>query len=245
MGNKFIPMQAAIATLSAYRGLRGEILVALKKAQTLTAKELAELYGVTPNALRRHLKELEADGLVRWRREVHGVGGPHFAYSLTELGEALFPRAYESALTGALELVRREHGPAGVAELFARRWREVAAAVQPRLAELPTDERVQLLAELMSGEGYMAAAEMRGGGEAVIRQHNCAIRAVAMRFPEVCAAEARFLGEVLGAPVERRRHMLDGCNVCEYRVRFANAADGGVAAGVAPAAPGATPGTEL
>jgi DeoR family transcriptional regulator, suf operon transcriptional repressor len=213
-------MQAAIATLGAFRGLRGDILVALKKAQPLTAKELAERFGVTPNALRRHLKELEGSGLVCFRRETHGVGGPRFAYALTELGETLFPRAYERALTGALELVRREHGESGVAELFARHWSEVADEIAPRLASLAPAERVELLAELMSGEGYMAEA-VAGDGESVIRQHNCAIRAVAERFPEVCAAEAHFLARVLGAPVERRRHMLAGCNACEYHVRLA------------------------
>jgi DeoR family suf operon transcriptional repressor len=43
---------------------------------------------------------------------------------------------------------------------------------------------------------------------------------VAERFPEICAAEARFLADVLGAEVERREHMLDGCSACEYHVRF-------------------------
>ena len=66
-----------------YRGMRGEILIALKKAQPLTAKELGERFGVTPNALRRHLKELESEGVVRYQREIHGVGGPVFAFSLT------------------------------------------------------------------------------------------------------------------------------------------------------------------
>jgi DeoR family transcriptional regulator, suf operon transcriptional repressor len=57
-----------------------------------------------------------------------------------------------------------------------------------------------------------------GGG--TVTEHNCAIPAVATRFPEICAAEARFLAEVLGAEVERRGHMLDGCSACEYHVRF-------------------------
>ena len=48
-----------------YRGTRGEIITALKMAQPLTAKELADRFGVTPNALRRHLKELELEGIVR------------------------------------------------------------------------------------------------------------------------------------------------------------------------------------
>ena len=42
----------------------------------------------------------------------------------------------------------------------------------------------------------------------------------AKRFPEICAAEARFLAEVLGAEVDRREHMLAGCSTCEYHVRF-------------------------
>src|ERR687884_425784 len=147
MGSTLLPMQAAAAPLAAYRGLRGEVLVALKKAQPLTAKELADRFGVTPNALRRHLKELEGDGLVRFSRQTHGVGGPRFAYALTDRGEALFPRAYERALTGALEVVRREHGTAGVAELFAQRWAEVAEQVAPQLATQAPTERVRLLAD--------------------------------------------------------------------------------------------------
>jgi predicted ArsR family transcriptional regulator len=43
---------------------------------------------------------------------------------------------------------------------------------------------------------------------------------VAVRFPEICAAEARFLAEVLGAEVDRREHILTGCSACEYHVRF-------------------------
>jgi hypothetical protein len=44
---------------------------------------------------------------------------------------------------------------------------------------------------------------------------------VAQRFPEICAAEARFFEEMLGAVVERQAHMLSGCNACEYSVQFA------------------------
>ena len=46
---------------------------------------------------------------------------------------------------------------------------------------------------------------------------------MAERFPEICAAEARFLADVLGAEVERSGHMLNGCSACEYHVRFKSA----------------------
>src|SRR5687768_11192237 len=101
-------------SLAGFRGIRGDVLVALKKAQPVTAKELAAEFRLTPNALRRHLKELEAEGFVRCAREVRGVGGPVLAYSLTEAGEGLFPRAYDVTLATVLDGVRERNGPEAV-----------------------------------------------------------------------------------------------------------------------------------
>ena len=112
--------------LAGFKGLRSDLLVALRKEQPLTAGELGVRFGLTANALRRHLKELEDAGLVRFRREVRGVGGPVYAYSLTERGEQLFPRSYANPLADALEVVRAEQGPEGVVRIFRRRWEAVA-----------------------------------------------------------------------------------------------------------------------
>ncbi len=202
------------AAIPGYRGMRGEVLLALKKAQPLTAKELGALFGVTPNALRRHLKELEVEGVVQYRREVRGVGGPVFAFSLTEAGERLFPRAYDSALREVLELVREQLGSDGVVELFRKRWADIAERAKPELARLPLNERAHRLAQLLTSLGYMAEASEGDG--ATLREHNCAIRAVIERFPEICVAEERFLAEVLGAHVTRQTHIAAGANCCEY-----------------------------
>jgi DeoR family transcriptional regulator, suf operon transcriptional repressor len=200
--------------LPGYRGMRGDVLVALKKAQPLTAKELAEQFGVTPNALRRHLKELEAEGTVRYRREIRGVGGPVFAFSLTESGERLFPQGYDSALSAVLDMVRDKLGSEGVVELFTKRWSEVAERMKPELDALPLIERTQRLAEILTSLGYMAEAS--GSTDSTLKEHNCAIRAVIDRFPEICIAEERFLAEVLGAHVTRKSHIAAGANCCEY-----------------------------
>jgi len=209
-------------TLAGHRGLRTDLLVALKKAQPLSAHELADRFGVTANALRRHLKALEAEGVVEYRREIRGVGGPVYAYSLSSAGEALFPHAYASALNAALDALVAQQGVSGVVSLFQKQWSEMVADVRPRLAELPLAERAQLVAELRTSQGYMAEAEALDDGGAVVREHHCALRKAAERFPEICAAELAFFEDVLGATVERRSHILDGCNRCEYRVHPAD-----------------------
>lgn len=217
MGTRFLPMPIE-RTITGFRGLQRLVLVALKKVQPVTVKELADQFKVTGNALRRHLKALEVAGVVQYRREARGVGGPTFAYSLTERGEALFPRAYAGALAEALEIVRDEHGIEGVVGVFRKQWAAVTDDARRRMATLPLPARAELLAELRTDQGYMAEAIAVGPDEAIIREHNCAIREVAVRFPEVCVAEARFFAEVLGASVERQAHILSGCNACEYRV---------------------------
>jgi len=191
--------------LTAHKGLRAEILLALKRAQPLTAKQLAHQLGVSVNAIRHHLKELEAEALIAYGREQRGVGAPTFAYRLSPDGEGLFPRAYEETLTQLLQRVADQ----------GRR-------LQAELAGAGASERLDVVARLMNQQGYMAEWQ-EAAGTFRLSEHNCAIRAVAERFPEVCAAEERFLRDVLGAAVERRAHIASGCNACEYAITFTTA----------------------
>ncbi len=198
------------------KGQRGALLVQLKRSQPLTAKELASRLGVSLNAVRHHLKELEVEALVRYDRSRRGVGAPAFSYRLSPGGEALFPRRYQETLTALLDQIVEREGREAAVTLLDSHLAQLAARLKAELAGLTAEERLAAVARARTEQGYMAEAS----GRAVLTEHNCAIQAVAERFPEICAAEARFLEEVLGAEVERRGHILSGCAACEYHVRF-------------------------
>ena len=216
-----LPHDSTSAALFGHKGLRNEVLVQLKMARRLTAKGLAERLGASLNAIRHHLKELEAAGLVAYERENRGVGAPAFAYGLTPSAETLFPRRYEETLTTLLDqMVQRDGRQAAVALLEAH-FAELARRLNSELAGCSPGERLYALGRVLSDEGYMAEVHTSGAG-GTLTEHNCAIPAVAERFPEICAAEARFLAEVLGTQLERREHMLSGCSSCEYHVRFSS-----------------------
>ncbi len=202
-----------------HKGQRGTVLVQLKRAQPLTAKELAARLGVSLNAARHHLKELEAEGLVRYERSHRGVGAPAFAYRLSTAGEGLFPRRYQETLTSLLDQIIEREGRDAAVELLEAHLSRLAVRLKAELEGLSPEERLAAVARIRSEQGYMAEASAGADGT-VLTEHNCAIPAVAERFPEICAAEARFLAEVLGAEVDRREHILSGCAVCEYHVRF-------------------------
>jgi DeoR family transcriptional regulator, suf operon transcriptional repressor len=198
------------------------MLVHLKREQSLTAKQLAARLGISLNAARHHLKELEAERLVEYEREHRGVGAPAFAYRLSAAGHALFPRRYEETLTALLDQMVERHGRAAAVALLESYFAGLAERVRAELSGGTPAERLGVLGRVLSEEGYMAEVTVRAE-DGVLTEHNCAIPAVAERFPEICAAEARFLSEVLEAEVDRREHMLSGCSACEYHVRFKTA----------------------
>ncbi len=193
------------------RGPRAQVLLEIKKSQPVTARELSVTFGVSANAIRRHLKELELDGSVVYVREQRGMGAPANVYRLTPRGEALFPNRYEDALKELLRHVEERAGRGEIGRLFVEQFKARSERLKTELADQPVEVRLQRLVRMLTEEGYMAEWDVRDGAIR-LAEHNCAIRAVAERYPEVCAAERRFLTEVLASQVERRTHITEGSN---------------------------------
>lgn len=210
-------MNPLTPSLAGYKGLRGEVLLQLKKTQPATAKELADVFGVSANAIRRHLKELEAEGLVEYGREQRGTGAPTFTYRLSANGQALFPRQYGEVLTHVLSFIAQNNGREAVREMFAERFRAQAERMRAELADTTVEEKVQVVVDLLSQQGFMAAWSVELDALR-LAEHNCVFQAAAEQFPEICAAEAEFLREVLQSEVTRDQYIPDGCNSCQYSI---------------------------
>jgi DeoR family transcriptional regulator, suf operon transcriptional repressor len=223
MGTSIAAQLAEHPLPPAYKGPRGMVLVALKRHGSLTARQLSEYLGLSANAIRHHLKELEGGAVIDHRREQRGVGAPTHAWYLSSSGEALFPQRYKEILTEVLDRVVAHSGREAVVAALQARFADLARKLQPELRDASPERRMDVVIRALVAEGFMAEWQASADDEGGFRltEHHCAIRAVAERFPEICAAEVRFLEEVLAAAVQRETHMLDGCTACEYHVRFA------------------------
>jgi DeoR family transcriptional regulator, suf operon transcriptional repressor len=210
-------MGTSIPGLAGHKGLRGDILLELKRAQPLAATELAETFGVSANAVRRHLKELEIEGLVLYRREQRGTGAPTYVYRLSEGGQALFPSKYGEALTDVLAYVARQSGRDAVRAMFAERFRAQAERLRSELVDTTLEEKVSAVVEVLSQQGFMARWTIEDDGVR-LAEHHCAVRQAAEQFPEICAAEVDFLREVLQSDLTRESYIPDGCNACQYTI---------------------------
>ena len=205
--------------LAGQKGLRGEIILQVKRAQPLTAKELGDVFGVSANAVRRHLKELEAEGLIVYGREQRGTGAPTYAYRLSAGGEALFPKQYEQTLTRLIGHVIDRGGKDAAIAVVEEQYADLRRRLRGTEDGSTPFDRLKTVAGVMEEAGFMAESSEEDG-EVRLSVHNCVLHAVANCLPEVCDTELQFLKEVLGARVERKKHIMNGCNACEYAIDF-------------------------
>jgi DeoR family suf operon transcriptional repressor len=147
-----------------------------------------------------------------------------FLFRLSPAGELLFPRRYEEALNGLLDHLVERDGREAAVTMLQGYFGAIARRLASALEDSPAQERLRTVVQALSEEGYMAEGTANEAG-GTLTEHNCAISGVAERFPEVCAAEARFLADVLKAEVARSEHILSGCTTCEYHVRFRSAGE--------------------
>ncbi|MGE4429100.1 MAG: helix-turn-helix transcriptional regulator [Solirubrobacteraceae bacterium] len=198
---------------------RRALLVALRKHGEASVDELAQRLDVTPGAVRQQLQALDASGLVGHRDERRGPGRPRRLYRLTSAADGLFPQAYGDLTTELLGYVDDED-PALVERIFARRRDARVERTRRRLGDREGVDRVDELARILDEDGYLAEAEPLPDGGWRIREHNCAILAVAGRHPHACTSEMSFLREVLpDADVRRVSHIASGDHACTYEVR--------------------------
>lgn len=200
---------------------RRALLVALRKRGEARAEELAAELEITVSAVRQHLQGLAAADLVTHREAQPGPGRPRHVYRLGAAAEALFPRAYGELTVELLDYVGAED-PALVQRAFERRRQARVERVRERLAGLPSFEaRVREVARVLDEDGYLADVErLPDGGGYRIREHNCAVLAVAERYGHACATEIGFLRDVLPeAEISRVSHILSGSHACVYEVR--------------------------
>jgi predicted ArsR family transcriptional regulator len=207
-----------MSTLQLLTEKRAEIVNLLKRHGGLTAGSLASALKISTVAVRRHLEQLEARGIVKHVLEQGERGRPGFRYQLTSDGNGLFPDTSPAFACDLLVEVERTFGQGAVARLLEGRTDRVIAELRRELASLPFEARVEALAVRFNEMGFVAEVRRLESGAFVVVEHNCPTRAVAERFPQLCEEELRVYAEVTGTYVHRACRLAEGGASCEYHI---------------------------
>ncbi len=180
---------------------RGRVLSLLRRGG-MTADELAEVLGLTDNAVRAHLATLERDGLVQPQGERrHGrVGKPATLYHISPDAEPLFSKAYLPLLTTLLAALGERFTAEELRRLLADVGSRLAADVGHASGDL--SHRVQAASNLLNQLGGLSSVEeVEAGARYLIQSRGCPVGAAVKERPEVCEAIVTLLSELTGASV--------------------------------------------
>jgi predicted ArsR family transcriptional regulator len=218
-------MQAASAPSCAELTTRARVARLILENGPVTAGALSARLGLTPAAVRRHLDQLLAGGLIRTRTAPslasRGRGRPARLFVITDAGRSAFGHAYDDLATSALRFLAEREGPEAVAEFARRQVSELERRYQPVVQAASPAERVSALADALSADGYAASAREAPAGGEQLCQHHCPVAHVAAQFPQLCEAETEAFSRLLGTPVQRLATISRGDGICTTHVTAA------------------------
>jgi predicted ArsR family transcriptional regulator len=222
------PVQPTTGHPGTDRSTRARVARLILEYGPASAAGLSGRLGVTPAAIRRHLDNLLAEGMIEAREaRCYGSrsrGRPARLFAITDAGRSAFEHAYDDLATSALRFLAEKAGPAAVAEFAHKKIADLEARYRPVVDAAPAELRVQALAEALSADGYAASANVApavatpdGGGEQLC-QHHCPVAHVAAEFPQLCEAETEAFGRLLGTAVQRLATISRGDGICTTHV---------------------------
>ncbi|AUC61033.1 transcriptional regulator of FeS assembly SufR [Cyanobacterium sp. HL-69] len=208
--------------ISLHQSSKESILQYLLKNNKATAQEIAKAIDISPQAIRRHLKDLESQNLIDYEIMPLKSGRPQHSYYLSQQGRDLFPQNYGDFAVSFLDTMAETVGEKKVTEILAKQWQKKASMYRQYMKGKNIEQRVQQLAEIRRREGYMAELYSLSDTESekfFFSEHNCAISDVAQSYPQVCGHELEMFASLFpDCKVERTNWIYDGEHRCGYLI---------------------------
>ncbi len=202
-----------------------DILEYLLKQDRAIAQDLATVMDISPQAVRRHLKDLQTEGLIAYQSVSSGTGRPQHIYQLSQKGRDRFPNQYDMFAISFLDTLVENLGYEQAGKMLQHHWQKKSIDYREKLGKGILLDRVARLVELRRQEGYMADyhAVDEQNDKFILTEHNCAISQVAASFPAVCGHELEMFAAALeDCQVERTHWIVDGEHQCGYLISMTN-----------------------
>ncbi|MBN1266923.1 MAG: winged helix-turn-helix transcriptional regulator [Anaerolineales bacterium] len=194
---------------------RNNILKIIRTNGKASVNELAAGTGISPISVRHHIAALTADQLIRAEEDRKGIGRPRKLYSLTERALEQTPGRYLRLTNRILERMKSSLPPSELKNLFADIADSMAAELQPRLTDASMEEKLVLLSEYLTEEGFAVELE-REDSTIILRELACPYFRISREHPEVCSIGITLISRSLGIPAKRQNWLMNGDAHCSF-----------------------------
>lgn len=200
------------------QGTRERVLAYIIRHREARVEDLADELQITAAAVRRHLDNLRADGLIDIRPVKQATGRPYYAYFATERATDPVPAPYADLLERMLRSLGEREGVietvmASIAESMASRHRAEVTNVSG-----DPERMVVQVTESLKPEGILESWRSEDDGFHLVN-NACPYRKAAAISRLPCESDRQAIELLLGLDVEQLNRIVDGSPVCEYLVR--------------------------
>ena len=198
-------------------------LATLLREGNCRASKLANSIGISVQAMRRHLRSLEEDGLVEAKPMAIGPGRPSNLWQLTNKGHNGFNNEKGSERF-AIELFRsieKSYSSEMINTLLGEQAKAKATLYRREIGFGKVNDRLEKLVELRNQEGYMAEIHQFQDGSSswYLNAFHCSIRNIAEQYPVVCDQELELIRFVFpDCQVERVQWRLESGHSCGFQI---------------------------
>ncbi|WP_415409388.1 iron-sulfur cluster biosynthesis transcriptional regulator SufR [Synechococcus sp. A10-1-5-9] len=199
---------------------REATLTLLLRQGEIDAAGLASQLGISVQAMRRHLRTLEEEGLVESTAVTAGPGRPSNLWHLTARGHEHFPDGSETFALGLLDSLAQSLPPEMLGALLMQQAHEKADQYRRHLGDAPLEQRVRALVDLRSREGYVSdMAPAEDGCGWCISEFHCSVQRIAEAFPAICDQELQLIRLTFpDCRVERVHWRLESGHSCGFQI---------------------------
>jgi len=199
------------------KSTRERVLQSLLSNPRSTISELADAVEINAISVRHHLNSLQAEGLVSFEEERHGVGRPRLVYFLTEKGAERFPTQYFRLTNRLLDQMKESLPAPMVSKLFEQMAAGIAAEAAQKASSLTLEGKLNYIKELLATEGFSMEWE-KAGDSYEIHEITCPYYHVGQSHPEVCNVDQTLISTILNIPAEKITCVLRGDAHCTYLI---------------------------
>ncbi len=197
----------------------GKIVAYLQRHGSASVRELEDALGVTTNAVRQQLTQLQTNGWIFAKLCRRGVGRPYHRYYLTDEAKRVLSSGASELLVSLYRQIASDPSSeisqrlSSILESEMVRW--YREAMEPGGSP---EERLRALARRMVADGLQAEVTQEGDTLS-LRVYACPYYSLAREGEVICQMSKKAMSLVLGVPVEKTRCTVEEHTFCCFRVR--------------------------
>lgn len=194
------------------------LLQMLKNQGPASAGSLAKSLGLTREAARQQLVQLQQQGLIETQIAPSAKAGrPTLLFHLTNKGEHQFPKQYDQLSVLLIDTISEQFGDEQVVHLLSAITDKQVAEWQTKLIGLTLKEKLQALKDFyLPNDPYIEVIEDEKGLWLV--EYNCPFLNLAIQRPALCSITVSTLSRLLGVKVQREKRFQNGDGQCAFLI---------------------------